>query len=221
MLSLHGVEDDGEHKPHGVHHISFSPVQAVITAYLALCVDAWALVFRGLNSEELHRVATSCVGLLCTVREVVATESHARAQLEYMCSVCTPPGAYMTCIASKLDMLAAGCSDGRVVLWNVPACCDQSEMRQLIGHSASVSALVWSADGTKLISASGDSTCIVWDPFDAHATQVLQGHQARVRCIGYDETAGLVVSGSWDEHVLVWGVDSGKQLHDCTAHSGE
>ena len=56
-------------------------------------------------------------------------------------------------------VLAAG-QEHVVVLWDVAA---GKKLRQLTGHRGAVTSLAFSADGTKLLSGSADTTALLWD----------------------------------------------------------
>jgi COMPASS component SWD1 len=57
-------------------------------------------------------------------------------------------------------LLAAGCLDGRCVIWDFDT---KGVSRNLQGHVKSVSSISWSHNGRFLLSASKDWTCIYWD----------------------------------------------------------
>ncbi|KAI8347654.1 WD domain-containing protein [Blakeslea trispora] len=57
-------------------------------------------------------------------------------------------------------LLAAGCLDGRCVVWDFDT---KGVSRNLIGHVKPVASTSWSHNGRYLLSASKDWTCIYWD----------------------------------------------------------
>ncbi|KAI8079092.1 WD domain-containing protein [Gilbertella persicaria] len=57
-------------------------------------------------------------------------------------------------------LLAAGCLDGRCVVWDFDT---KGVSRNLIGHVKPVANISWSHNGRFLLSASKDWTCIYWD----------------------------------------------------------
>ncbi|HVS38879.1 MAG TPA: PQQ-binding-like beta-propeller repeat protein [Gemmataceae bacterium] len=69
---------------------------------------------------------------------------------------------FMECLAFSRDgrMLAAGCDNGPVCLWEVST----AKVRVvLIGHRDRVRSVDFSPDGARLISASNDTTALIWD----------------------------------------------------------
>ena len=63
------------------------------------------------------------------------------------------------------SLLAAGGSDGKVLIWNLSDLKAKDNPRHLSGHSASITRLLFTADGLRLISASEDGVALRW-PFD-------------------------------------------------------
>eukprot|EP00040_Diaphanoeca_grandis_P013345 m.67428 g.67428 ORF g.67428 m.67428 type:complete len:470 (+) comp23809_c0_seq2:144-1553(+) len=60
----------------------------------------------------------------------------------------------------KGSLLAVGCNDGRVLVWDFDT---KGVARHFSGHVQTVSSVSWSRNGRKLVSASTDWHCIVWD----------------------------------------------------------
>ncbi|KAI8577441.1 hypothetical protein K450DRAFT_251655 [Umbelopsis ramanniana AG] len=60
----------------------------------------------------------------------------------------------------KGTLLAAGCLDGRCVIWDFDT---KGVSRNLHGHVKQVASISWSRNGKYLLSASKDWTCILWD----------------------------------------------------------
>eukprot|EP00039_Didymoeca_costata_P013244 m.198402 g.198402 ORF g.198402 m.198402 type:complete len:467 (-) comp15716_c0_seq24:3311-4711(-) len=58
------------------------------------------------------------------------------------------------------SLLAVGCNDGRVVIWDFVT---KSIAKQLLGHIETVASVSWSRNGRTLISASLDCSVNVWD----------------------------------------------------------
>jgi WD40 repeat protein len=95
----------------------------------------------------------------------------------------------------------------------------------LVGHAQSITALNFSHDGTRLVTASGDRTARVWSPASWYpkrvvgtsppswATQVtLVGHKARLTSAEFSPDGSLVLTGGFDRDVRVWDAQTGECL---------
>jgi serine/threonine protein kinase len=85
------------------------------------------------------------------------------------------------------------------------------------GHVAPVSALAWSPDGTRIVSAGVDKTVQVWDVISGKCISVYYDHVAPVSAVTWSPDSSYIASGSLDKMVRVWNVASGK---DCYVYYG-
>ncbi|GAN08020.1 hypothetical protein MAM1_0186c07526 [Mucor ambiguus] len=70
-------------------------------------------------------------------------------------------GFVLNCKFNKRGtLLAAGCLDGRCVVYDFDT---KGVTRSLLGHVKPVASISWSHNGRSLLSASKDWTCIYWD----------------------------------------------------------
>ncbi len=95
-----------------------------------------------------------------------------------------------------------------------------SLMRDLIGHSASVTACVVTPDGRHLISASEDGSLKVWDLESGRALATLEGHSYGVTACAMTPDGQRVISASEDETLKVWDLKSARTLVTLQGHSG-
>ncbi len=77
------------------------------------------------------------------------------------------------------------------------------------GHSAYVTDVVWSPDGKRIASSSGDTTAQVWDAATGHTLLIFRGHGIDVSAVTWSPHGNQVASGSRDMTVLVWDSHSG------------
>jgi WD40 repeat protein len=77
----------------------------------------------------------------------------------------------------------------------------------LEGHSLGVLSVVYSPDGTKIISGSVDKTIKIWDANTGICLQTLEGHSSNVYSVAYSPDDKRIVSGSADKTVKIWGVE--------------
>jgi WD40 repeat protein len=93
-------------------------------------------------------------------------------------------------------------------------------VRDLVGHSGSVTACVVTADGRRVVSASGDQTLKVWDLESGRALATLEGHTGMVLACAVTADARRVVSASADRTLKVWDLESGHALATLEGHAG-
>jgi WD40 repeat protein len=79
----------------------------------------------------------------------------------------------------------------------------------LEGHTSYVNAVVFSADGQLLASASGDKTVRVWETATGACRSVLEGHTDEVNAVVFSADGQLLASASDDMTVRVWETATG------------
>jgi hypothetical protein len=77
-------------------------------------------------------------------------------------------------------------------------------MQADVGHTAAVTALAATPDGTLAVSGSKDRTLRVWDLETGKLAGVMSGHQAEVRAVAITPDGTLVFSGSNDGSLRLW-----------------
>jgi WD40 repeat protein len=82
---------------------------------------------------------------------------------------------------------------------------------RLLGHTAKVDALAFSADGKLLVTGSGDNTARVWEPATGRAIGTLMGHTDAVTSVAFSPDGRFVLTGSNDRNVIAW--DTANAFH--------
>ena len=90
----------------------------------------------------------------------------------------------------------------------------------LYGHSSGVSSASFSADGTRIVSASHDSTAKVWDARTGMPMLDLKGHTDGVSSASFSPDGTRIVSASLDGTAKVWDARTGTPLLELKGHSG-
>ena len=115
-------------------------------------------------------------------------------------------------------LAGAGLAEPQVI--NAANASALAERSTLIGHSGTVSALAFSPDGTRLVSASWDGTARLWDI--ASGTEMIDfiGHMDRVTDVAFSADGTRVATASWDGTVRLWDAGTGFELASF-AHGAE
>ena len=108
----------------------------------------------------------------------------------------------VTClqISNDSNVLAVGCEDGSVRLWNL----EQSESTVVLrGHKTAVTAFCFDPSGTCLASGAKDTDIVLWDLASESGLYRLRGHNNAITSLAF-LTNEHIVSSSKDSLVKLW-----------------
>jgi WD40 repeat protein len=98
---------------------------------------------------------------------------------------------------------------GRLQIWNIKT---RERKFDLKGHADNIVNVAISPDGTRIVTASRDSTLRLWDTESGESFELLQGHADHVYGVAFSRDGQEVASASRDGSVIVWdatwGVDT-------------
>ena len=91
----------------------------------------------------------------------------------------------------------------------------------LWGHSDKVFSVVFSPDGSHVVSGSNDNTVHIWNVVTGEAEAVLMGHSSSVYSVDFSPDSSHVVSGSADNTIHIWNMMTGESEAELKGDSGE
>ena len=145
-------------------------------------------------------------GVVCTPLNKL--KAHARGVTSVAFS---PSRTTSTDHPQEQVVLLSGSYDGCVSLWNV----DDDTQTIIKGHGSYIMSVLWSKDGTRVVSASSNGSIKVWSvvPEDDDYTCVcildLLGHGKAVLSISLSADGTTLASGSEDETIRLWNMSTG------------
>jgi len=94
-----------------------------------------------------------------------------------------------------------------------------SPTMKLTGHKGSVYALSYSPDGSFLISASFDMTCLLWDARGTCSNiNTLKGHSNAILDVKWSSDSLNIITASADKTLGLFDATTGKQIHRYKGH---
>ena len=103
----------------------------------------------------------------------------------------------------------SGSRDYTIRVWNPTT--GQCVVGPLQGHTSVVNSVVYSPDGSHIVSGSWDKTIRVWDPITAQCIAgPFLGHTGGVISVAYSPDGSHIVSGSDDKTIRVWNPTTGQ-----------
>jgi len=107
------------------------------------------------------------------------------------------------------EYLASGADDGSIIVRKLHRSGDYSEAwnqvhKMLLLHRMKVLDLQWSHDSAFIVSASADTTCVIWDASKGKVHQELRGHQNHVKGEAWDPSEQYIASLSSDRSCKIY-----------------
>ena len=108
------------------------------------------------------------------------------------------------------DAVAVGLDSGCIIILNVIT---GIQMAILSAHTRLVRSLVFSPDGTSLVSGSADGTIKLWDMQTGGVVKTFQGHTHQVCSVSISTDCTTIASGSYDKTIRLWNIQTGECHH--------
>lgn len=102
------------------------------------------------------------------------------------------------------DLLAAGLLNGEIVLWDTAT---GDEVQRLEGHTDAVWTLLFTDDGSRLLSVSDDQTARVWDTASWEVTRQYD-HASGIWAAALSPDNNLFATGTVEGEITFWNFDS-------------
>ena len=128
-------------------------------------------------------------------------------------------GVEKTCLAfsSLHPWLAAGSSNGRVAIWDVPT---QRLLAQFQGHVSEVPGIAFSPTADLLVTAGRDGALTAWDPVTAERLHASQGHTGAVNSLAFSPDGRTLATASADGTIKLWDAIGGQSRLTLVGHDG-
>ena len=114
---------------------------------------------------------------------------------------------------SRLVVTAAG---NEAEIWQAAT---GTRVAVLSGHHGLINDARFSRDGTRVATASDDSTAVIWNVPSGKPVLVLKGHADGVKTIAFSPDGTQLVTASRDKTARIWDAKSGKVLATLSGHT--
>ncbi len=128
------------------------------------------------------------------------------APAKYINAVAVSPEGGRCLVCAERNVYVADAKTGKV-------------LQTFTGHTDSVTAAAFSADGQRVLSGGDDRTLRLWEADTAKEIQVFRGCEGGIKSVAFSPDGRRVLSGSADATVRLWDVETGKALRDFRKHA--
>jgi len=97
-------------------------------------------------------------------------------------------------------------------------------VRTLGGHRGNVAEVVFSADGSRLLSAAGEPGLFgelkIWNPADGALLRTIVGHSDSLYACAISPDGKWIATGGYDQQIKLWDAANGQELRTFVGHNG-
>jgi len=108
------------------------------------------------------------------------------------------------------NKIAVGSKPGDIIIFNAIT---GSQAAVLSGHTEKVNCLIFSSDGTSLVSGSDDKTVKLWDVQTGGVVKTFIGHTFWIRSVSISADCTKIASVSDDRTICLWDIQIGECCH--------
>ncbi len=100
----------------------------------------------------------------------------------------------------------------------------RNKLRSLRGHRGNVNGVVFSSNGSRLFSVSGENGLLgevkEWNAADGSLLRTWQGHKDTIYSVALSSDGKTLATGSYDQKIKLWDVATGTELKTLSGHNG-
>ena len=126
------------------------------------------------------------------------------------CSRTTQLDSFTNTLSHHNNSIAVGSKHGDIIILNSIT---GSQSAVFSGHTNQVNCVVFSSDGTSLVSGSHDKAVKLWDIQTGGVVKTFFGHTHTVWSVSISADFTTIASGSADETVYLWNIQTGECCH--------
>jgi WD40 repeat protein len=126
-----------------------------------------------------------------------------------MCSRTVELDTYPWALSSWKDTIAIGPGSRDIIILDAIT---GSQVAVFCGHANSVGSVIFSLDGTLLVSGSDDNTLKLWDVQTGGVIKTFYGHTNGICSVSISPDCTMIASGSQDCTIRLWSIQTGECL---------
>ena len=122
------------------------------------------------------------------------------------------------CTKPQRRNILTGSADHSAKLWDADT---GEEMMSFEGHTAPVTSLAFSPDGTFILTGSGDQNVKLWEVQSGKELITFTGHTGSVSSVAFSPRGKYVLTGSADHSLKLWNAASGDTIRTFQGHEDD